>query len=150
MKLKKKFVLLLALLVLTVLLAARYLTTRNSVPEHAIRVTWAGKTTYLNVSKLTGEPVKGTLVNGKGKETIVDTMGLSLLAALAEAQVDAAAAESVTVTAQDAFSSELTGEEVRQEGKAYLVLEDEEATLIVFGDSNSKRKVHQVMQIDVR
>lgn len=102
------------------------------------------------MSKLTGEPVKGTLVNGKGKETIVDTMGLSLLAALAEAQVDAAAAESVTVTAQDAFSSELTGEEVRQEGKAYLVLEDEEATLIVFGDSNSKRKVHQVMQIDVR
>lgn len=135
---------------LTALLAVWHLTTRDAVPEHAIRVTWAGKTTYLDAAKLTGEPVKGTLVNGKGKETAVDTTGLSLQAALAAAQVDTAAVESVTVTAQDAFSAELTGEEMREDGKAYLILENEEVTLVVFGDSNSKRNVRQVMQIDVQ
>lgn len=150
MKRNKKYVLLLALLVLTALLAGWYLTTRDAVPENTIRVTWAGKTADLDAAKLTGELVKGTLVNGKGKETTVDTTGLSLQAALAAAQVDTSAAESVIVTSQDAFSAELTGEEMREEGKAYLILEDEEVMLIVFGDSNSKRKVHQVMQIDVR
>lgn len=150
MKMNKKYILLLSLLVLTALLAGWYLTTRDTVPENSIRVTWAGKTTDLDVTNLTGEPVKGTLVSGKGKETAIDTTGLSLQAALAAARVDTAAVESVTVTAQDAFSAELSGEEMREEGKAYLILENGGATLVVFGDSNSKRNVRQVMQIDVR
>lgn len=150
MKRNKKYVFLFALLMLTALLAGWYLTTRDAVPENTIRVTWAGKTTDLDAAKLTGEPVQGTLVSGKGKETTVDTTGLSLQAALEKAQVDVAAVESVTVTAQDAFSAELSGAEMREEGKAFLILENEEVTLVVFGDSNSKRNVRQVMQIDVQ
>ena len=146
----KKYILLLALMVLTALLAGWYLTTRDAVPENTLRVTWVGKTTDLDAAKLTGEPVKGTLINGKGKETAVDTTGLSLQAALTAAKVDITAVESVTVTAQDAFSAELTGEEIREEGKASLILENGEVTLVVFGDSNSKRNVRQVMQIDVQ
>lgn len=150
MKLKKKYVLLLTLLVLTALLAAWYLTTRDLVPEHAIRITWAGKTTDLDVTKLTGEPVKGIVVNGKGQESVIDTMGVPLAMVLKETQVDVAAVESVTVTAQDAFSAELTGEEVRTDGKVYLTFDKDDAALIVFGDTNAKRNVRQVMQIDVR
>lgn len=150
MKLKKQYVLVLALLVLTAVLAVYHLTTRNAVPENAVCVSWAGKTTCLDVTKLHLEPVQGTVVNGKGQKSAIDAMGIRLLKVLEAAKVDADAVGAVTVTAQDAFAAELTGDEVREDGKAYLIFDKEEATLIVFGDTNSKRKVHQVMQIDVR
>lgn len=150
MKRKKQYLVILALLVLTAVLAALHLTTRVSVPENAIRVTWNGKTTYLDVSDIGGEEVQGTLVNGKGKETAIDAQGMALSRALEKAYVDVSAVQSVTVTARDEFSAEVSGEELRQAGKAYLLCDEEGAMLVVFGDSNAKRKVHQVERIDVQ
>ncbi len=147
---KKNYILLLALLTVTALLTMWYLTTRDAVPEKTVRVTWAGKTIDLDAAKLNREPVKGTLVNGKGQERTVDTMGLSLAQVLSDAHVDVDAIELITVTAQDAFSAQVTGDEIRQEGKAYLILEEDDVVLVVFGDTNSKRNVRQVAQIDVQ
>lgn len=53
----------------------------------------------------------------------------------------------VTVISDDSYHAELTAEEVAEEGRAYLMLQDEELRLIVFGDSNSKRSVSNVVQI---
>lgn len=150
MKRKKQYIVILTLLVLTAVLAAVHLTTREQVPENAVRVTWNGKTTYLDVSDLGEEAVQGTIVNGKGKETAIDAQGMALSRALEKAYVDVAAVQSVTVTARDEFSAVVSGEELRQEGKTCLLCDEEGAMLVVFGDSNAKRKVHQVERIDVQ
>ena len=64
---------------------------------------------------------------------------------LTEAGFDPADAGSVKVTAADEFSAELSGGEVNEDGKAYLVSEDDGSMrLVVFGDSNAKRKVIDV------
>lgn len=138
------------MLVLTAVLAAVHLTTREQVPENTVRVTRNGKTTYLDVSDLDKEAVQGTIVNGKGKEITIDARGLPLAKALEKAHVDASAVQSVTVTARDEFSAEVSGEEVRQAGKAYLLCDEEGAVLVVFGDANAKRNVRQVERIDVQ
>lgn len=138
------------MLVLTAVLAAVHLTSREQVPENAVRVTWNGKTTYLNVSDLAEEAVQGTIVNGKGKEITIDAEGLSLAKALEKAHVDVDTVQSVTVTARDEFSAEVSGEEVRQTGKVYLLCDEEGAVLVVFGDANAKRNVRQVERIDVQ
>lgn len=135
---------------LTAVLAAVHLTTRETVPENAVRVTWRDKTVYLDTADFIGEDVHGTLVNGKGEETVLDDEGLSLAKALERAHVDVNAVEAVSVTARDEFSAQISGEELRQPGKVYLLNEEEEAMLVVFGDSNAKRRVRQVERIDVQ
>lgn len=150
MKLKKQYVLILALLALTAVLAAVHLTTREAVPENAVRVTWGDKTVYLDAADFTGEDVHGTLVNGKGEETKLNGKGVSLAKALEKAHVDVNAVESVTVTARDEFFAEVSGEELLEPGKVYLLNEEEGAMLVVFGDSNAKRRVRQVERIDVQ
>lgn len=150
MKLKKQYVLVLALLVLTAALAAVHLTTRESIPKNAVRVTWNDETVYLDSADFNGEDVHGTLVNGKGEETAVNGNGLSLAQALEKAQVDVSAVETVTVTARDEFSAHVSGEELREAGKVYLLNEEEGVMLVVFGDSNAKRRVHLVERIDVQ
>lgn len=149
MKLKKKYVLLLALLVLTALLTMWYQTTREAIPENAILVRFGEKTAYLDIAKLGAESVHGTLVNGKGQETTVDAKGQSLAAALESLQFDIQNVQKVTVTAQDTFCAELAGQELRQEGKVYLIADDEGPMLVVFGDTNAKRRVRQVECIDL-
>lgn len=59
-------------------------------------------------------------------------------------------AAAVKVTADDEFSAELSGDELNEEGKAYLVGEnDGSMRLVVFGDSNAKRNVRNVVSVDI-
>lgn len=55
----------------------------------------------------------------------------------------------VTVVSDDAYSAELSAEEVSEAGKAYLLYEEEELRLVVFGDENSKRSVSNLVEIIV-
>lgn len=55
----------------------------------------------------------------------------------------------VTVISDDSYAADLTAEDVKEDGKAYLMLDEEEIRLIVFGDPNSKRSVSNVVQIIV-
>ena len=54
------------------------------------------------------------------------------------------------MTADDEFSAELSGDEVNEAGKAYLVGEDDGSMrLVVFGDSNAKRNVRNVVSVEI-
>lgn len=150
MKPKKKYVLIFLLLALTAALAVLHLTTREAVPENALRVTCGGKAVYLNAEELNEEEVRGILVNGKGKESSVEARGLSLSKVLEKAHVDVNTVASVIVTARDEFSAEVSGEEIRRTGRAYLISDETGITLVVFGDANAKRNVRQVERIDVQ
>mgnify|MGYP006865372580 CR=1 FL=1 len=57
----------------------------------------------------------------------------------------------VTVKASDEFYAVLTAEDISQPDKAYLIQEDGEEwpRLVVFGDPDSKRKVKEVVRLEV-
>ena len=105
---------------------------------------------YVDLKSLDTVPVQGTVVNGKGEESEIDTQGVSLADVIEKAGFDPDNAAAVKVTADDEFSAELTGGEVNEADKAYLVCEDDGSMrLVVFGDSNAKRNVRNVVSIDI-
>ena len=135
---------------LTAVLAIVHFTGRTQVPEGALLVSCGGEKAYVDLKSLETVPVQGTVVNGKGEESEVDTQGVSVADVLTEAGFDPADAGSVKVTASDEFSAELSGDEVNEDGKAYLVSEDDGSMrLVVFGDSNAKRNVRNVVSVDI-
>ncbi len=130
------------------LLAAVYLMTREHIPEGALAIRKGEKTAYVSLDKKELQQVNGTLINGKGEEKQVNAMGVPLKTVLKNAK--ALPEKSVTVTADDAFSAEVAAEEL-EENKAFLIAEEDgSVTLVVFGDSNSKRNVRKVVSIDVQ
>lgn len=142
---KKKTIAILLILVLAIGagLTLWHFSTRAQVPDNALRVEFGGAVTLVAVDTLTLEPVEGMTLNGKGEEKPVSGMGVPLSDVLTQA--GAAGYATVTVTADDAYSAQLTAEEVAEEGKAYLLVEEDDSLrLVVFGDSNSKRKVSNV------
>ena len=132
---------------LTVIAAVLHLTTRENVPEHSVKVTTSEKETMLDIMSLEYDTVTGIRVNGKGEELPVEGKGISV-AQLLE-QMDIAEYTTVTVIADDSYSAEITKEEILEEDKVFLLLEEETLRLIVFGDTNSKRSVSNVVQIVV-
>ena len=152
MKQKKLIIGILAILVLlTAVLALIHFNTRAQVPEGALMVNYQGKSAYIELNKLTMAEVSGTVVNGKGEEKQINEQGVGIADVLQAAGIDPAAVGGVTVTAADEFSAELSAEEVTDTGKAFLVEDGEGSVkLIVFGDSNAKRNVRDVVKLDVR
>ena len=105
---------------------------------------------YVDLKSLDTVPVQGTVVNGKGEESEIDMQGASLADVIEKAGFDPDNAAAVKVTADDEFSAEFTGGEVNEAGKAYLVCEDDGSMrLVVFGDSNAKRNVRNVVSVDI-
>lgn len=146
---KVVYALLAVLLVLAAGLSVLHLTTRDAVPEGAVAVDYQGKRLFLTAEDVKKEPVTGTLVNGKGQEVAVDAMGAGLQQVLEALQIDISTVASVRVTAQDEFSAEVTASELLENGKVFLTFDGDSVTLVVFGDSNSKRNVRNVAHIEV-
>ena len=141
MKNKKGIIILISILVLAAAaLAVIHASTRKKVPEGAISVQQAGKETYVVLKEQTLVKVAGTIVNGKGEEKDIDADGIAL-SSLADGSF-----ENVTVTADDEFSAVVGADEIEN---AWLIQsEDGTAQLVVFGDSNSKRAVRNVVRIE--
>ena len=55
--------------------------------------------------------------------------------------------EQVQVVSDDEYTATLQRDEVCEEGKAYLLVDEETLRLIVFGDKDSKRKVKNVVRL---
>ena len=141
---KKKNALLLivlALILVTAVVAVLHLTNRDTVPDGAIALIRDGKTSYVEMEKLSLTDVTGQTVNGKGETKDIDAKGVLL------SDVTGTDLTVVTVTADDEYAAEVPAEDL---DRAYLILtEDGTARLIVFGDSNSKRDVKNVVKIEV-
>ena len=137
-----------ALLAVTAVIAVVHSVTRDKAPEGALLIEYAGDRKIIAVDELPLAPVRGTVVNGKGEERTVEADGILLAEVLRAA--DIADAASATVTADDEYSAQVTGEELAASDKVYLIRqEDGGLQLIVFGDENSKRNVSGVVKITV-
>lgn len=147
---KKKIFGLFVLLALVIALAAAInRANRPQIDASTIAVECGGKTTVLELEKLPYEFVEGTLVNGKQQKVEVSGQGARLVAVLAMADLDSAEVQTVVVTADDSYTAQITGEELLDNEGIYLLREENEVRLVVFGDLNRKRNVSDVKQLSV-
>lgn len=138
-----------ALVLLTVIVAIVYLSTRPNTPEGTLRIENGSQVIELPLERLKFLPVRGTTVNGKGKERTIDAQGVLLSEVLREAGIGEFS--EATVTAGDAYNATVTAEEIAAPDRVYLIQQDEGGLrLIVFGDSNSKRSVSDVASLSVK
>jgi len=127
------------------------MTTRTQEQADILQVSYKGETISLPLSELPVYDVTGTTVNGKGEEKQVEAKGTLVSDVLLLAKIEPADVETVTVKASDEFFAVLTAEDINQPDKAYLIQEDVEEwpRLVVFGDPDSKRKVKEVVRLEV-
>lgn len=136
------------LVIITAVIAAVHLTTRQTPPDGALRIEAGGQTTDFALSTLELAPVQGTVVNGKGEEKSIDSKGELLSSVLEKAGITEYT--QVSVVADDEYSVTVTAEEIAEADRVYLLLEDgKELQLLVFGDPNSKRNVSNVIRLEV-
>lgn len=120
------------------------------MPDGALLVSCGGEKKYVDLNSFNAVPVQGSVINGKGEKSYIDTQGVPLADVIKGAGFDPNNAAAVRVTADDEFSVELSGDELNEEGKAYLVGEnDGSVRLVVFGDSNAKRNVRNVVSVEI-
>lgn len=139
-----------ALIALTAVFATIHSAARTEVPDGALLVSCGGEKKYVDLASLDTVLVRGSVVNGKGEKSDVNTQGVPLADVIENAGFDPNGAVTVKVTAADEFSAELSGDELNEDGKAYLVSEDDGSMrLVVFGDSNAGRNVRNVVSVEI-
>ena len=139
-----------ALIALTAVFAIIHSAARTEVPDGALLVSCGGEKKYVDLASLDTVSVRGSVVNGKGEKSDVNTQGVLLADVIENAGFDPNGAVTVKVTADDEFSAELSGDELNEDGKAYLVSEDDGSMrLVVFGDSNAGRNVRNVVSVEI-
>ena len=139
-----------ALIALTAVFAIIHSAARTEVPDGALLVSCGGEKKYVDLASLDTVSVRGSVVNGKGEKSDVNTQGVPLADVIENAGFDPNGAVTVKVTADDEFSAELSGDELNEDGNAYLVSEDDGSMrLVVFGDSNAGRNVRNVVSVEI-
>lgn len=142
----KIFAVIMALL--TIAAAVFYFEQREEIMEGSLQITVGTRTVTLDPSKFERTQVSGVRMNGKGEEIPVNGPAISIKDVLALAQVTDYTL--VKVLSDDAYSAEISSEEVEDGTKAFLLFDEEnELRLVVFGDTNSKRSVSDVVRIVV-
>ena len=134
------------LVAVTAIMATIHLNTREEVAEGQIKLINGDKEITVNLNNLEYEQLSGIRVNGKGEEIPVEGKGILMRDLLKT--VETIEYETVQVVADDSYTAEVTVEEVMEDGKVCLFLQEEGGLrLVVFGDENSKRRVSDVVQI---
>ena len=142
---KLAIIIIAVLVVVTALLAVIHQVTREQETDGAIQVVHGGKMTAIALGELKPlAAVRGTIVDGKGQTSEIDAMGILVSDVLSLA--DVTEKTDVQVTAADEYTVTVTAEEA---GEVWLIIEKESLRLIVFGDSNSKRNVRNVIRLTV-
>ena len=131
-----------ALLVITAGTAWWYLSSLKETPEHSIVVVSGGKEEVIDIDKMSLVDFTGTTVNGKGDKKEIKGQGIKLSDVFNVSDYTEA-----SVIADDAYAAVVKKDEMDQ---AWLQIEEGEARLIVFGDTDSKRNVKHVVRIEIR
>lgn len=135
------------LVLITGITAWLHLSSREDIAPGTLLITVDGRSHTVALSDLNCGQVSGVRVNGKGESIPVDGLGIALKDLLSPSI--SGSFSKVTVVADDSYSATLTAEEVNEDSKAYLLLQEDGARLVVFGDENSKRSISGVVQIIV-
>lgn len=136
--------LLMAFVVVAVLAGIHY-ATRTKVPERCIILKNGEQEICVDVDALETSLIDGQVKNGKGELKEIEGQGI-LLSAVISAYMECDFSE-VRVVSDDEYAAKLEASEVMLEEKAYLLMEQDQVRLYVFGDANSKRNVSNVVQI---
>lgn len=148
MKKKTAFLLVAAVLLLTAVLAAVHLTTREQVETGRLVVSYQNKQQEVVFAQLPLQQIQGTISNAKGQTFPVDAKGLSAEAFLAALNISGFS--KMTVVADDEYRAEVSAAEIAAEDTVALILqEDGGVQMVVFPDSNSKRNVTNVIRVEV-
>lgn len=145
---KLVFLLIVALVLCTTVVAVLHLTTRESVPSNSLRIECSNTTADISLENLELIAVQGTVKNAKGDVREINAQGLLLSSFLSDAGISSFS--KVTAVADDEYSASVSAEEVLAPCQVYLIRqEDGRMQLIVFGDTNSKRNVSNVVRLVV-
>ncbi|MBQ8092933.1 MAG: hypothetical protein IJ242_05085 [Clostridia bacterium] len=128
----------------------------------ALRLICGEKEVTVSIKDMDKAAFSGETVNGKGDVFRHDYRGIELQELLSANKMDPAGVDSVTAVAADQFSAELTGDEVREDGRIYLAVSIDGTPvegidagtpgvqLVVFRDSDSRRNVRNLNSITVK
>lgn len=134
------------LLILTAGLAVLHNAARPQIPEGTLLVQTSRGDVCLAPDKLPVTSVTGEIINGKGETKPINGEGISLKDALLAAGVDSP--NRVTAVAGDEYSAAIEREELDGD-RVYLLIEEGEVRLVVFGDPNSRRNVSHLIRLIV-
>lgn len=127
-----------ALVLLTAVIAIVHLTTRTPDVEGAILVNGEA----VSIGELELRDVSGVMVNGKGEERQIEAQGINLAELCGD---DFASAE---ITSSDEYHAVVNYDE--SENAFIIISDDGSFRLVVFGDENAKRDVKNVARIDTK
>lgn len=138
---------LLVCMVLVGLFAVIHNSTRVKVPENSIAVVVGEAVEYIDIDKLELTKVSGQTFNKKGETKDISGQGILLRDVLSK--IELSDCKNILVSADDEYSAELDIKEVMEDDTAYLIIDDNEARLYVFDNTNSRRNVSNVVKITV-
>ena len=139
-----------ALFLAVAAMACVHFATREKVPVNTLAIHAGKDVVYVDLDKLNRKPVQGTLTNARGDKIEIDAQGAALADILRMGELDVDSIQSVTVSAADEYSASLSGAEVNESEKTFLIFGEDGLQLVVFGDENMKRSVHKVVSVDVQ
>ncbi|MBE5956992.1 MAG: hypothetical protein E7253_11160 [Lachnospiraceae bacterium] len=148
MKKNRLIIFALILVIITVFAAVLHLNTREEVAEGHLKLTIGEKEVTADLNDFEYEQLSGIRVNGKGEEILMEGEGILMRDLLKS--IGAETYKKVRIVADDSYIAEVNVEEVLEDGKVCLFLQEEGGLrLAVFGDENRKRSVSDVVQIIV-
>lgn len=145
---KKRIIIVLALLLVTALLCVIYLRGRDNTKSGEILVKTASGDISISLDTLSCSPVNGTITNKKGETKEIDSEGV-LLFDIPSLTEDSSWSE-MKVYADDEYNAVVSKDETEAAENAWLIKNDGSVRLVVFGDKDSKRDVKNVVQIEIK
>lgn len=142
-------ILFISLTVLVAVCAAWNLYTQPDTRPGTVLVRQNGQTCELKLSMLSPAALHFDVTDAKGEVRIIDAPGVSLGDALRTAGISTAEIKSVTVTAADAYSATVSGDEIRANATWLILQDDGGFRLLIPDDPDSRRNVSSVQSIDI-
>ena len=155
---KRNLVITVILVLAATLISVFYLRGRTQSPRGSLNICYEDKEISVEPFTLSLSEVKGTVVNGKGEEKEISAKGVSVMDVLSLAGIGNGDFAYVRAVSSDEYAAELLAQEVADDGIAFLIRDSSDGgkeagglsiRLVVFGDSNSKRQVKDVVRIEV-
>ncbi len=145
---KRIIITILILLALTAVISTTYLCTRKTVNKGSLLVGTPSGEVTLSMSDLPLSDVEGETVNKKGETKKINAKGFAV------ADIPPLAGMSdyseITLYSDDEYHADITRSELADHDKAWLIDDEGSFRLIVFGDSDSKRNVKNVVRAKIK
>ena len=137
------------LLALTSFCGAIYLGQRQQVERGSILIKTPSNEISVSLSDLPLTKVEGETVNKKGEVKKISAQGYEV--AYIPSLAGADKYTEISVYSDDEYHADISANELLADvNKAWIILEEESPRLIVFGDTDSKRNVKNVVRIEIK